>query len=307
MERTFNIPRNLDNFRAYVNSFERWEAPSGETLTLAELIVTKNTFPFLRGIPISEIETYHDLSRARWNVTTSRTNDAFGTIDAYGVGEYETKVKYIDGYVSYLYPPERKEIGQAFSELIKLLVDGLLDISKGNKELEQKFGILLSPSQEQKDFDLWKIDAKEFKYQIGVLFIDIDNFKKLNSNYTEIVIDKTILTESQLLLKQLARERGEAYRHGGDEFVVILPNHNLTESSGFAEKLRIAFQDKRFIVNGNEEKITVSVGVALWPHDGNDFLDVLSAANEAENQAKKGGRNKVIGGKLQTHNPRMHS
>jgi len=295
MENTLEIHKHLDNFRAYINSFDKWNASTGEILTLQELIVTKDTFPFLHGIPISEIEKYRDPSRSRWNVTTSRTEDASATIDAYGVDINKTKVRFIDGYVSYYFPHERKEIGQAFSEFVKMLINGIPNVSKGNKELEQKFKILLSPSQEQKDFDLWKIDAEEFKYQIGVLFIDIDNFKELNSKYTEIVVDKTILIELQLFLKQLTRQRGEAYRHGGEEFVVILPNYNFNEATEFAKKLRIAFEDKTFIVNGNEERFTVSIGVALWPCHGNKFLEVLAAANGAENQAKKTGRNKVIG------------
>ncbi len=298
MKNTIEIYKHLDNFRAYVNSFDKWKAPSGETLTLTEIIVTKNTFPSPFGIPlhpISEIEKYRDPSRSRWNVATSRTEDASATIDAYGVDINKTKVKFIDGYVSYNFPHERKEIGQAFSEFVKMLINGIPDVSKGSRELEQKFKILLSPSQEQKDFDQWKIDAEEFKYQIGVLFIDIDNFKELNSKYTEIIVDKTILVESQLFLKQLTRQRGEAYRHGGEEFVVILPNYNFNEATEFAEKLRIAFEDKTFIVNGNEERITVSIGVALWPRHGNNFLEVLTAANEAENQAKRSGRNKVVG------------
>ncbi len=136
MESTLEIHKQLDNFRAYINSFEKWKASTGEILTLQELIVTKDTFPFLRGIPISEIEKYRDLSRSRWNVTTSRTKDASATIDAYGVDINKTKVKFIDGYVSYDFPHERKEIGQAFSELIKMLVNETTNDSKEVKEIE---------------------------------------------------------------------------------------------------------------------------------------------------------------------------
>lgn len=298
MESTFNIPKHLDNFRAYINSFDKWEASTGEALSVQEAIVTKNTFPSSSGIrlhPISELEKYRDLSRARWDISTSEVKDASATIDAYGVGENETKVKFIDGHISCLYPHKRKNIGPAFSEFTKMLINGIPERSKKNKELEQKFKILLSPSQEQKDFDLWKTDAEEFNYQhIGVLFLDIDNFKELNSKYTEAIVDKTILVEAQRFLKQLTRQRGEAYRHGGEEFVVILPNYDLNETNEFAEKLRIAFEDKKFIVDNSEQKITVSIGVALWPQHGNNFPEVLAAANKAENQAKKSGRNKVI-------------
>lgn len=163
MESTFNIPKQLDNFRAYLNSFNNWKASTGDVLSIQEVIVIKNSFPSSFGIPlhpISELEKHRDLSRARWNITTSKVKDASATIDAYGVGDNETKVKFIDGHISYLSPNERGNIGQAFSEFIKMLMNGIPEQSKENKELEQKFKILLSPSQEQKDFDLWKNDAE---------------------------------------------------------------------------------------------------------------------------------------------------
>jgi hypothetical protein len=80
---TLEIHKHLDNFRAYVNSFEKWEAPSGETLMLTEIIVTKNTFPSSFGIPlhpISEIEKYRDLSRAMKNGVRSLSNEKRGQI-----------------------------------------------------------------------------------------------------------------------------------------------------------------------------------------------------------------------------------
>lgn len=133
---TLEIHKHLDNFRAYVNSFDKWKAPNGEILGLQETVVTKNTFPFLRGISISEIEKYRDLSRAMWNVTTSRTKDASATIDAYGVDVSKTKVKFFDGYVSYEFPHEKGEIGQAFSELIRMLANETASTSNELKEIE---------------------------------------------------------------------------------------------------------------------------------------------------------------------------
>lgn len=160
MESTLEIHKYLDNFRAYINSFDKWKASTGEILTLQEIIVTKNTFPFLRGIPISEIEKYRDLSRARWNVSTSRTKDASATIDAYGVGVNETKVKFIDGYVSYEFPHEREEIGQAFSELIKMLVNEPTNNSNELKEIEHYVNLkrlIQLKSIKSSEYDLKKL------------------------------------------------------------------------------------------------------------------------------------------------------
>lgn len=161
------------------------------------------------------------------------------------------------------------------------------------KELEQKFKILLSQPQEQKDFDAWRADAVQYSFSIGVLFIDIDHFKEVNSRHTETKVDETILPEAQRLLKQLTEHRGGAYRHGGEEFVVILPNHDREEVIAFAEKVRAAFEIHKFQVDGTSEAVTVSIGVAICPDHGEALSDVLAAANSAEHLAKSEGRNTV--------------
>lgn len=61
----------------------------------------------------------------------------------------------------------------------------------------------------------------------------------------------------QHLLKQLTSQRGRAYRYGGEEFLVILPNHNTDEAIQYGEKLRIAFETHNFDIDGIEEKITI--------------------------------------------------
>ena len=161
------------------------------------------------------------------------------------------------------------------------------------KELEQKFKILLSQPQEQRDFDNLRADAGEPSFSIGVLFIDIDDFKELNNRYTETKVDQTILPQAQTLLRQVTAYRGGAYRHGGDEFVVLLPNHSSDEAMRFAEKLRRAFETHRFQVSGADETLTVSIGVAIWPDHGKTLSEVLAAANKAEHLAKSEARNTV--------------
>jgi diguanylate cyclase (GGDEF)-like protein len=161
------------------------------------------------------------------------------------------------------------------------------------KELEQKFKILLSQPQEQRDFDAWRADIREHASLIGILFIDIDHFKGLNSRHTETKVDETILPEAQKLLKQLTNYRGGAYRHGGEEFVVMLPNYDREEIMAFAEKVRAAFETQKFQVDGTDEAVTVSIGVAIWPYHGENLSDVLAVANIAEHQAKIEGRNTV--------------
>jgi GGDEF domain-containing protein len=71
-----------------------------------------------------------------------------------------------------------------------------------------------------------------------------------------------------------------------------MPNLDTSEAQAFGEKIRSAFEGQRFMVNGEIERVTVSVGVALWPAHGDTYQEVLEAANGAELEAKK-GRNSV--------------
>ena len=78
--------------------------------------------------------------------------------------------------------------------------------ARAERELEQKFGILYSPSQMQRDFDLWVSQATGVMgYSLGVIFLDVDGFKQLNSNFTESVVDRTLLPDLQWLVWGLWR------------------------------------------------------------------------------------------------------
>jgi diguanylate cyclase (GGDEF)-like protein len=165
---------------------------------------------------------------------------------------------------------------------------------KVDRELEQKFRILYSIAQGQRDFDLWVAEASGTStYSTGVIFIDVVDFKSLNSSFTESVVDRDVLSPLQRFIRGLTIHRGGAYRHGGEEFLVILPNSNLEETAAFAEKLRQQVEAQEFRIGERLWRLTVSVGVAVWPNHGGTFQLVVEAANRAESEAKKSGRNRV--------------
>ncbi len=157
------------------------------------------------------------------------------------------------------------------------------------KELEQKFKILFSAAQERRDFDEWQSTSDK----IGLVFLDIDHFKDLNKGYTETKVDTTVLPDFQHILRKVSDHRGAAYRHGGEEFVIILPNHDLDETRAFAERVRATIEVHNFQIDQKVITITASVGVALWPLHGSGLEEVLAAANRAEHVAKERGRNRV--------------
>lgn len=161
------------------------------------------------------------------------------------------------------------------------------------RELDQKFKILLSPDQIKKDFNEWAEKLTPIGRGIAILFVDLDNFKSLNTRYTEPRIDQEFLPDAMRLVENLVRVRGEAAKHGGDEYVLLLPNHDAAEAVVFSEKLRRSFEQHTFTVAADEIHITVSIGVALWPLHGHTYDDVLTKASAAKQSAKT-HRNKVV-------------
>ncbi len=119
------------------------------------------------------------------------------------------------------------------------------------------------------------------------MLVDLDHFKALNEWWTNATIDETILPVVQKLLAKLVQGRGEAYRHGGEEFLLIMPNMNAREAEAFAEKVRETFERYPFEVKGRPQPMTVSVGAAIWPDHGATHQEVLEAANRAELEAKR--------------------
>ena len=128
---------------------------------------------------------------------------------------------------------------------------------------------------------------------MGVLFIDIDNFKSLIPRFTESTVDQEVLVPFQQFVSSACLYRGDAYRHGGEEFLVLLPNHTTEEVTQFAERLRRKIEAEEFSVTGSPVQITASIGIALWPQHGSTLSDLIAKANKAEHKAKEKGRNRI--------------
>jgi diguanylate cyclase (GGDEF)-like protein len=168
-------------------------------------------------------------------------------------------------------------------------------LARTERELEQKFRILYSPAQMQRDFDIWVSQAAEVTgYSVGVIFLDVDGFKQLNTTFTESIVDRTLLTELQRLVAGLCLHRGAAYRYGGEELLILLPNCPLDEAAAFAQKVRAQIATNTFRVQEQTVRITVSIGVTVWPLHGNTLATVIERANREERAAKEEGKNRVL-------------
>lgn len=122
----------------------------------------------------------------------------------------------------------------------------------------------------------------------SVLLIDIDHFKRVNDNFGHLVGDELLFQFAQLL-QEVSRDTDHVGRWGGEEFVVIIPNTNLSSAVLMAEKLRETIECFSFSAVG---RITVSIGLATY-RNGMNQDDLFSVADAALYRAKAQGRNRV--------------
>ncbi|RFP10957.1 diguanylate cyclase [Duganella sp. BJB488] len=124
---------------------------------------------------------------------------------------------------------------------------------------------------------------------LALLAFDIDHFKGINDTYGHLSGD-IVLCQVGALLSQLSRRTDVGVRFGGDEFAVFQPGVNDKECMAFAERFRAAINAIQFDGNLSELKLTISVGVAEH-RIGESLTDLLSRADTALYEAKRGGRN----------------
>lgn len=132
--------------------------------------------------------------------------------------------------------------------------------------------------------------ARRNKEVLAVLFIDIDQFKEINDTLGHSAGDK-LLQCIAARLKQSVRDSDTVSRFGGDEFNVLLPSINHTESAtSIADKI-VEIIKQPVSIDGTELFITASIGIAFFPDDGEDAETLLKHADVAMYQAKQSGRN----------------
>lgn len=131
--------------------------------------------------------------------------------------------------------------------------------------------------------------AKRRATRLAVLFLDLDNFKQLNDTQGHAAGDE-VLQEVARRLVHAVREADTVSRHGGDEFLILLSEvSHAADAAAIADKL-LATLDEPFRVGEQGLHLTASIGISLYPEDG-DAVDVLIAhADAAMYRAKSDGR-----------------
>lgn len=130
-----------------------------------------------------------------------------------------------------------------------------------------------------------------------VLMMDGDNFKSVNDTYGHMTGSKTI-EEIGLCITNILRSGDAAARFGGDEFAAFLLDADIAQAMVAAERIRTEIAEHRFSVirpglERHVHHITVSIGIASFPEDSEDPIELVEMADSALYRAKRSGRNCV--------------
>jgi diguanylate cyclase (GGDEF)-like protein len=135
--------------------------------------------------------------------------------------------------------------------------------------------------------------ARRGGYPVGVIMLDVDDFKRVNDTFGHEAGDAALRDLGQYLRAEI-RAGDVACRYGGEEFTLILPNTPFKAMRERAEQLRQGIQDLRLEHQGRAlGPLTFSLGLAAFPAHGASRAEVLQAADAALYQAKREGRDRV--------------
>jgi diguanylate cyclase (GGDEF)-like protein/PAS domain S-box-containing protein len=135
--------------------------------------------------------------------------------------------------------------------------------------------------------------AKRKNGRLALMMLDLDRFKKINDTLGHSVGDNLLIAVGSRL-ENTMRKNDTSARVGGDEFVVLLPEIAGTEeAAAAAARLLLSFQNQ-LSVDGHKVRVSLSLGIAIYPEHGGSFDELLKNADSAMYQAKNNGRNRYV-------------
>ena len=133
-------------------------------------------------------------------------------------------------------------------------------------------------------------EARRYDKQLAVAFLDLDRFKQINDTLGHEAGDQ-LLVEVAARLQGCVRDSDTVARLGGDEFVVLLPEMEDGKQAIVVAQKILAVIGKAFTLIGHEFRVTASIGISVYPQDGQDEQTLTKNADIAMYQAKAEGKN----------------
>lgn len=142
-------------------------------------------------------------------------------------------------------------------------------------------------------FECFNACIEEKKEKIAVLFIDIDKFRAINNTFGHTAGDQVLKTMAGVLNKYVHRDC-EAFRFGGEEFVILLCDDEVSRAVEIAEEIRVKVVRSLYVADLEVRyPVTVSIGISMYPEQTAEPRQLVVRAEKANEYAKLTGRNRV--------------
>lgn len=251
-----------------------------------DLILLDLMMPDMGGLEVCEILKADPRYQKIPVIFLTASNEQESLIDAFekGAVDYVTKPFHSAELLARVrthleLKQARDDLHQAYEVLERLVViDPLTEVA--NRRAIDAFA--------KEEYDR----AQRYKTCFSVLMIDLDYFKKVNDTYGHYIGDECLKIVAEKLNDSL-RELDKFGRFGGEEFVAILPETDLTEAIKVAERLRIAVSQFVADIKDFSASLSVSIGVSAFQEKDKAPMDVFIRADQALYEAKEMGRNLV--------------
>jgi len=153
------------------------------------------------------------------------------------------------------------------------------------RAFDEKFRILFAPALFLQDLAYFRAKCEVRDTPVAIAFLDIDDFKPFNEKYGETMVDRCLLPRLMQAIEAHIHHHGTAYRQGGDEYLLLMPNLSRQLTFAYLDELRQKVAALEY--PGMQEKITLSIGYCIADPDC-PLTDgeLQERANEAKKKAK---------------------
>ncbi|WP_186805120.1 diguanylate cyclase [Alkalibacterium kapii] len=163
-------------------------------------------------------------------------------------------------------------------------------------QIESSTDFLTGLSNVRRFTDYWnEVSQKSEREQhpCAIIMLDIDRFKLTNDTYGHAAGDY-VLVELGRILEETIKDKGVAFRKGGEEFAIVLPESTKKEAVWLAERLRTKIAQHNFVTSELIQiPITVSAGVAVYPDTVDQLSSMIEMADALLYKSKNSGRNRI--------------
>ncbi len=265
----------------------------------------KNDNRWSIGYAISSDRVYVELAILRYNLMAIGATLLLVAFLAYTIGNKITRPirelahatqSLARGEMPRVSSRREDEIGQ-LSASFNLMAEAVKRRDEALKSLAITDGLtgLFNQRYFKAELDRALKTAERYNRGIALMIADVDFFKHYNDANGHVQGDMVLKKVAEVFMKN-TREVDIAARYGGEEFVVMLPETALEGALATAERIRagVEAEEMPFEEMQPHGKLTISIGVAIYPTDAKDPVSLLDAADKALYRAKESGRNMVV-------------